>query len=562
MTALFPDAAAIVSALGSFLDPDNTFSRTECARLDVEEEFPAAICRDLDRLGLPAQYVPVAQGGRLHDHAALVHVVRRISRRDLTVAVAHAKTFLGAACVWVTGSAGQRARLAGDVLAGVPVAWGLTEPDHGSDLVATGFAAERAPGGYRLTGVKWPINNATRGGLMCVLARTGETAERGPRALSLFLLDKRTLPPGTIECLPKTPTHGIRGADISGLRLSGAPAGPDALVGEPGTGLDTVLRALQLTRVMCTGLSLGAADQALQLIHEYVRERFLYQRLLIEMPHVRRTLGECCARLLLAEAVSMFASRSAHTLTGELAVTSALVKAFVPAVVDELISVGAEVLGARAFLTTVYADGAFAKLERDHRIVAIFDGNMAVNRNAVVNHLPALARYGDGAEFAAAVRHAATLDRPLPPIGELSLRSRTGTSVLRTLPSAVAELRGPARELGDALVTVAERLRTEAGRVRPSVRDVPAEAFELVERYEWAFAAAAAVHVAVANRDRRSTEPWWCDDRWLRGVLTLALDRLRAPLPAGAEQVFDELAGTLTIAERPSILPAADMEGE
>ncbi|MEH1166475.1 acyl-CoA dehydrogenase [Micromonospora sp. CPCC 205539] len=554
-TELYP----AVNLLAARLRDDVSFSPATCADLDRSEAFPAAAVALLDRLGVPAHYVPQRLGGAWRDHDELVHLVRQLAGRDLTVAVAHAKTFLGAVSVWLANDAGQCGRLATDVLAGVPVAWGLTEPGCGSDLWATGMAAEPVPDGYRLTGVKQPVNNATRGALMCVLARTG--TGRGPRDLSLLLLDKRRLAPGSYACLPKALTHGIRGADISGLALTAATVGHDALVGAPGDGLEIVLRALQLTRVACAGLSLGAADHALRLVLEYARDRVLYERRLLDLPHVRRTLGGLCARALLVECTTLLAARSAHTLSGELSLVSAVAKAFVPTVVDELVAGAAELLGARAFLTDVYAHGAFAKLERDHRVVAIFDGNTAVNRQAVLNQLPALARGWSGRNADHdAVRRAAMLGTPLPPIGALSQRSRAGCSVVQALPTAVTELPAALRPLGAALLTATERVQAEIDAHPTLARDVPAESFELVERYEWCFAGAAAVHLWLANHERRR-EAWWHEAAWLRGALALVLERLDAPAP-GAGQALDELARLLAATGAASVLPVMDLGGE
>ncbi|GAB3984130.1 acyl-CoA dehydrogenase [Plantactinospora veratri] len=563
---LYPGVAGIVSELGAFADDTGRFSRATATALDERETFPVDACRWLDSLAVPAHYVPARYGGAWRDHDELVHLVRAMSRRDLTVSVAHAKTFLGAASVWVGGDPEQCRRLAGRVLAGAPVAWGLTEPGHGSDLMATEMTAEPTPEGFRLTGRKRPVNNATRSELVCVLARTG--AQRDPRGLSVLLVDKRGLPDGSFRCLPKVRTHGIRGADISGIDLVAAPVGPEALIGRRGTGLETVLRALQLTRVVCTGLSLGAADHALRLTWDFVTRRRLYEHLLVDMPHVRRTLGELCARAFLVESASILAARLTHTATGEMPVVSALVKAFVPTVVDELVAGCAELLGARAFMTNVYAHGAFAKLERDHRIVGIFDGNTAVNRSAVVNHFPVLVQaWRAGTVESQALRTAATLRPGLGEIRELVLTSRTGCSVVQSLPAAVAELDEPLRPLGTALLRLADQLHQEMARQRQRVYGHSAEAFELVERYEWCFAGAAAIQLWLANRASRAPQrdvagDWWHEARWLRAALTLALSRLghRPPAPAGA--VFDEVAGAVRDAGLPTLLSVADVEGE
>lgn len=90
--------------------------------------------------------------------------MRAVARRDLTVAVAHGKTFLGAVSVWVGGTRRQAEELAGLVMDGAAVSWGLTERDHGSDLMAGETVARPDTDGYLVSGEKWLINNASRGG--------------------------------------------------------------------------------------------------------------------------------------------------------------------------------------------------------------------------------------------------------------------------------------------------------------------------------------------------------------------------------------------------------------
>ncbi|MEV4176362.1 acyl-CoA dehydrogenase [Nonomuraea sp. NPDC049709] len=513
-------AADLDRVLGDPADPRLLFSYARLAELDRAEEFPADHCRELDRFGLPAHYAPARFGGDLRSYPELLELIRTVARRDLTVAVAHAKTFLGSICVWLAGDHDQAGRLAREVRAGTPVSWALTERGHGSDLLAGEVTAY----GGRLTGQKWLINNATRSSLLTVLARTSRAG--GPRGFSVMLADKRTLPEGSYRHLPKVPTHGIRGADISGIEFRDAPA---TLVGEPGGGLELVLKALQLTRTFCAGLSLGAADQALRQATSFTRNRHLYGRRLIDMPHVRRTLGEAHAGRIVAEAVTTVAARSIHTLPGEMAVVSAVAKAFVPARVDELIAACGTLLGARAFLTEVLDHGAFQKLDRDHRVVAIFDGSSFVNQNTLINHFPALARgYRKGTVDEPGLRR--TLDMSLPPPAadthELALSSRNGSSLVQRLRAGyLPELPGAA-ELRQACEEVHEQL----ARVAPAVRDVSPESFALAQRYELCFAGAAVLGLHVVNGG---------DESRATAALAYILARLTGR-PAGA--AYDRLA--------------------
>ncbi|MDX2604373.1 acyl-CoA dehydrogenase [Streptomyces caniscabiei] len=542
---------------------DDVFSPGTLAGLDEREEFPDEAVRVLDDAGLPAHYVLPEDG----DFAETVRLLRAVARRDLTVAIAHGKTFLGAAPVWVAGTPAQATRLAAHVRAGEPVCWGLTERDHGADLLAgeltatpdeTGTGAggvetgaggvetgpggvgpttggagagdggvrAGAPGGWRLTGEKWLINNATRATLACVLARTDPAG--GARGFSLFLVDRRGLPEGTWRSLPKVRTHGIRGADISGFALDRAPVPADALVGEEGDGIPVVLKTLQLTRVACAALSLGAADHALGLARDFAAGRELYGRRLADVPHVRRILGRAAAAALTAEAVGLLSARSVHTLPGELSAISAITKAYVPTLTQETLNSLGELLGVRGFLTSP-PGGGFAKLERDHRICAVFDGSTAVNRAALLNQLPRLTRQlsrrrtdGEG------LRSAADLTAPLPPFdpARLTLLSVTGCSAVQALPdlAARARTRTTARTvpLLDRLLVELARLEAESADFLPVAGGLPSTAFRLAEAYERAYAAAACLLLWLENPPLR-TGRLGADDLWLRACLTTLL---------------------------------------
>jgi alkylation response protein AidB-like acyl-CoA dehydrogenase len=548
-------AGELEHLLESLAHEGGPFSPARMAELDQRDAFPAEAVAALDGFGLSRYYVPTRHGGLLSSFEELVQLWRAVARRDLTVAVGHGKTLLGAGTVWIAGEPEQAARLGAEIAGGTVVSWGLTERHHGSDLLAGELKAERCEGGWRVNGEKWLINNATRGHMICVLARTDPAG--GPRGFSLLLVDKRRLPAGTYRSLPKELTHGIRGADISGISFQAAEVPAEALVGRPGEGIELVLKTLQFTRVMCVGLSLGAADHALKLAVDFAKQRNLYDRHLIELPRVRRVLGEAATTLFLAEAVSVVACRSLHALTPEMSVVSSMTKAFVPTMVDELIGQLGELLGARAFLSDVYAEGQFQKLERDHRIVAIFDGSTVVNRNALINQFPTLTRaYRNRRRDEAGLAEAMTLSAPLTDFEpkRLSLLSSMGCSVVQSLSEAVERVRDLASrgEVAEKVAQLAEQLRlaTEAtlqemASYTPSPRDVPPTAFTLAVRYELCFAGAACLQLWLHNAQGMSGHPLWKDALWLEACLVRVLGRLRAGTGAEGTEVYDLLADAL-----------------
>jgi len=559
--SLHPAVDELDRLLTQAAEPSGPFAPACLIDLDRQEAFPADACRLLDDFGLHTYYVPAQYGGRLADFAESMRLTRAVAARDLTVAIAHGKTFLGAVSVWLGGRPQQAAWLGAEVCAGAVVSWGLTERHHGSDLFAGELAAVRTGSGWRLSGEKWLINNATRGELVCVLARTSPTG--GPRGFSMFLVDKRRLPADRYRHLDKVYTHGIRGADISGIAFDDAEIPATALVGGVGDGLAITLRALQLTRTACAALSLGAADQALRLAVDFVRGRRLAGRPLAELPPMRRLLGEAAATLLLAEATSLLASRSINALTGEMNVTAAITKAFVPSQVQEMLDTFAEIIGGSGFTAGRPIEEAFEKLHRDHPIVGIFDGSTLVSKNALINQFPRLARsYQDGSPLPwdeAGLREAATVDGHVTEFdpARLSLLSAQGCSVVQALPAAAARLGeqagtgevpvGLARMAGQLHATVVG-LQRELAEYVPTARDVPAAAFELARRYELCFAGAACVHLWLHNFTASRDEPaaaLWRDGLWLRAALARVLDQLGARRERADLAVHDRLAEQL-----------------
>lgn len=554
LTGLPADTRAEAELDAALGDPRETARAV--AESDAAQDFPTLLCSRLDAYGMPAQFVPAEHGGGLDDHERLVRLWRTVARRDLSAAIAHGKTYLGTAPVWLAGDERQCSRLAEAVLGGEPVALALSEPEHGADLLGGAVTAARTrppePPGFRLHGVKWPVNNATRADLLTVLARTGEPGRA--RGQSLFLIDKRDLAPGSWRALPKAATHGVRGIDISGVEFDGAVVADCALLGARGDGLEILLRTLQLTRTACAALSLGAAEHALRLVARFGAGRIIQRRPLLDRPHPAAVLARCAAEAAAAEAAALFAARSVHSLTGELAVTSAVVKALAPALVDDALGELSELLGVRSYLTGEYDFGAYQKLWRDHQVVSVFDGSTPVNRAALAMQFPRLARaYAAGECDEAGVAEAAavgTRPRPLDR-SALSLSSRTGCSLVQSLPALAEQHAAPGLAgYAAAFEGAAAHVCALAAELRPAAR--PAVfAYELAEAYELCFAAAACLHLWSAGAPRHEREPLWEDGLWVRAALRVLLDRVArvlreapVPDPAGcdAEQVAALLA--------------------
>ncbi|MFI9076358.1 acyl-CoA dehydrogenase [Streptomyces sioyaensis] len=562
--------------LGDPHDRDNIFSFPRSTELDRAEEFPDAICHQLNAWGLQRYYVPAPLEGALTTFEAPFQLIRAVARRDLTAAIGHGKTFLGGVCAWIVEPDNAVRSLARKVIEGYPVSWGLTERDHGSDLLAGEVKAEKISGKYRITGEKWLINNATRGRLVTVLARSAPAG--GARGFDVFLVDKKQLPETAFRCLPKAHTHGIRGADISGIRFDEAEVDLDSRLGSPGQGVETVLKSLQLTRTLCSSLSLGAGDHALRLAVRFAQERSPHGHPLLQLPRARRILLDAFADHLLGEALALIGVRSIHALTDEMSVTSAVVKYLVPSRTDATIEALARLLGARSQLLDVFADGMFQKVQRDHRIVGVFDGNTLVNLSALINEFPTIARKSQADQGEADLDGLFDMSRSVGTFDatELSLVSRGGSSVIRELRRSVARLTtlsaarmslAPTAAQAQRVLARTDALLSEMAAHRPLRGKVPPRSFQVAREFSLCYAASAAIGVWLANHERMHDGPTgqlWHNARWLQAILGRVLTSLGIPVehdPDSDQALLDTLLQQQESGWSVSLVPHRVAEG-
>ncbi|MFN2546356.1 MAG: acyl-CoA dehydrogenase family protein [Myxococcales bacterium] len=494
--------------LGDPFDDGNPFSHQRAVALDEREEFPQPAIAMLHEWGYSRYLVPAALGGKLTSFEEAAALQRAVSRRDLTAAIALGQSFLGAAAVWLAGTPEQQGRVAETLLGGGLCGLALTEEEHGSDLLASDVAAARSGGAWKLTGRKWLINNGTRGDAWTVFARTDPAG--GLNGFTLFLVER------PVASLPKKRTHGIRGADISGLVLDGTPATP---VGPIGSGMDLALKSLQLTRTGCAQFALGAADTALRTALDFALDRKLYGARAFDIPHAQAVLTGAFLDLSICDALALFATRALQAAPGQMSLWSAVCKYFVPTTAERAIRDVAVVLGARHYLREG-SHAIFQKMLRDSAVVSLFDGSTAVNLDAVAVQLQRLStkRAASSEERENALRAICTLTEPLPALDAARFELMNAGRDDLTQGIAAARLRESIDE-NEALVAQLSREKRSS------------ESFELARRHCVLSAAAACVHLF--DRSRDVLDPFFGSEQGLAACL----DRLLggpARLPAEA----------------------------
>lgn len=543
----YASAEYLDQSLGNPLDPTCIFSFKRAVECDERDEYPEDACDLLTDFGFQEHYIPTSFGGKQRHFDELLFLLRIVARRDFTVAWVHGvNTMLGTAAVWVGGSQQQKMDAANLIRSGKTVAVAYHEQTHGNDLLANEVRADLDPVSqeYEISGEKWVIGNAIRGAALTVFARTSEGS--GPRNFSLFFLTKDNLDQGRYQLLAPVKTHGIRGADVSGIRFNRCSVSGKCLVGSLGSGLEMTLKSFQVTRTIMPALSLGAADTLLRSTLRFVSSRRLYGNTVFSIPYVQKHLVDAFIDLLVCECVSIAAARSLHVVPEQMSVSSAVAKYFIPTVTDGMARNLTTLLGARHYLRHEHDFGIFQKMLRDQACVSIGHVGASVNLSAIAQQLRLLADEQIGArhpnsEQTARLTAIFKLTHALPEFdgSHLALLNRGHDDVIQGLGAVRNGLKNlreeqlPGVEVATILHLtdrVFEQMDMCARRVIELSRhegEISVELMDLARRYCFGQAAAICLHLWWHNRS--DIGGFFATGEWL----ALALDRLLREMRAG-----------------------------
>src|SRR5450631_1236423 len=211
-----------------------------------EARCPTDLLREMGALGLLGMLIPEQWGGIGMATVGFVAAMEQIGLADQSVAAAwQAHVTIGSLPLYLFGSDAQRERWLRPLAEGrVLGAFGLTEPEAGSDARGIRTRAERHDGGWLINGRKTFISNAGTDMSFGVtlLARIGPPEGERPR-FGTFVVEKGA--PG-FTMGPKMRGIGWRGLDTRELYLDDVWVPDDHLVGDPSLGLSQFLRSLEV----------------------------------------------------------------------------------------------------------------------------------------------------------------------------------------------------------------------------------------------------------------------------------------------------------------------------
>ena len=248
------------------------------AAWDRDHHFPVDLIPQMGDLGLFGLVVPEEYGGAESDFTSLCVAIEELGRVDQSVGITlSAGVGLGINPILTYGTEEQKEQWLPDLVAGRALAaFGLTEPDAGSDAGATRTKA-------RLDGDEWVIDGAkafiTNSGtditsVVTVTARTGQNEDGSPQ-ISAIMVPAGT-PGFTVE--PAYDKLGWHASDTHGLSFSDCRVPADHLLGRQGDGFKQFLKTLDDGRIAISALAVGLAQACLEASTDYARTRIAFGR--------------------------------------------------------------------------------------------------------------------------------------------------------------------------------------------------------------------------------------------------------------------------------------------
>jgi len=228
-------------------------------RIDREDRLPAELVSELVGEGFLGLGIPRSWDGSGGDVRSTVAVLEELSRASAAVGVLVAVHLsVCAAPILRWGTDGQRERFLRPLARGERIgAFGLTEPNAGSDTAGLRTRYSKVDGGFVLDGSKTFISNAVSAGVVLIFATRDPAL--GHKGISAFIV-----PPGTegFSVSQRFDKLGMRGSETAELVLRNVRLPSDSLLGLEGEGLHVALGALQGGRVGIAGCALGVAEAA------------------------------------------------------------------------------------------------------------------------------------------------------------------------------------------------------------------------------------------------------------------------------------------------------------
>ncbi|MEM7405414.1 MAG: acyl-CoA dehydrogenase family protein [Pseudomonadota bacterium] len=348
--------------------------------IDARAEYPQFMFDALRDLGLFALPFPQQMGGSGSMLSACL-AIEELGRICYNTAYLLVVQWVPFAAILAGGNEAQKARwlpgLASGELRG---ALSVTEPGVGSDVAGLSTRAERANGGYQLTGTKIYCTNSAVADFVVVAAKTDASERHG--GISVFVVEKGT--PGFIVARNESKL-GARGVPSSELRFDNAFVPEENRLGPEGEGFKLVMEAFNQGRPIIAARGVGLAQGAMDLAVNFVREREAFGQPVADFQGVQWMLADMAIQ---TEAARHLVYKAAATVdagvTGRaLAPLVAMAKCHATDTAMQVATDALQLWGSAGIST----DNPVERFFRDAKVLQIVEGTNQIQRNIVGRHV-------------------------------------------------------------------------------------------------------------------------------------------------------------------------------
>lgn len=349
------------------------------AEYDKSEKFPSEIIQIIAESDLFAIFVPPEYGGTGGGVLDLCIATEELSRACGGIAVCYAASALGTFPIVLFGNEEQKKKYLPDLAKGKTIAaFGITEPEAGSDASAIKTTAVKKGDYYILNGAKHFITNGGEAGVYTVIAMTDRA--KGARGASAFIVEKGT--PG-FSFGKKEDKLGIRASITSELIFTDCKVSKENLLAREGMGFIVTMKTFDMSRPGVAAQALGIAQGALDVAVKYARERVQFGKPISSFQGIQWMLADMATKIEAARALVYSTARMVDSGNTSVAKESAMAKLFASDTAMQVTTDAVQILGGYGYMRDYPAE----KYMRDAKITQIYEGTNQIQRNIIALQL-------------------------------------------------------------------------------------------------------------------------------------------------------------------------------
>ncbi|MGB4770667.1 MAG: acyl-CoA dehydrogenase family protein [Chitinophagaceae bacterium] len=346
---------------------------------DESQEFPAHVFREMGKLGLMGVLVPEEYGGSGLSYFEYVAVIEEIAKVCGSVGLSlAAHNSLCTGHIMSFGNETQKQKYLPKLATGEWIgAWGLTEPNTGSDAGNMQTTAVKEGDDWILNGTKNWITHGRSGQVAVVIARTGEPRTSGNS--TAFIVERGT--PG-FSGGKKENKLGMRASETAEMIFDGCRISDAQRLGDVGDGFRQALKILDGGRISIAALSIGIAKGAYEAALQYSKERKQFDQPIANFQGISFKLADMATEIEAAELLTM---QAADLKNRKLPMTkeSAMAKYFASEVAVKVSTDAVQIFGGYGYTK----DFPVEKYYRDSKLCTIGEGTSEIQKTVIARSL-------------------------------------------------------------------------------------------------------------------------------------------------------------------------------